>query len=264
VYGVMGLKTHAKMALVVRREGAGINIYVHLGTGNYNPVTGRSYTDIGLFTSNPAIARDVLDLFNGLTGYSGKTEYEELIVAPTGMREAILFRIRREIEHKHAGRAAHIAFKCNSLSDDPIIEALYEASAAGVKIELQVRGMCCLRPQVHGMSENITVTSVVGRFLEHERIYYFENGGNEDLLIGSADIMRRNLERRVEVLVPIKDPVLRSAVRDSILRVSLSDTAKCWILDADGSYRRREPSASEPLMNSQEFLMARGGSWREE
>jgi polyphosphate kinase len=252
------------MALVVRREGAGINIYVHLGTGNYNPVTGRSYTDIGLLTSNPAIARDVLDLFNGLTGYSGKTEYEELIVAPTGMREAILSRIRREIEHKHAGRGGHIAFKCNSLSDDPIIEALYEASAAGVKIELQVRGMCCLRPQVPGMSENITVTSVVGRFLEHERIYYFGNGGNEEILIGSADIMRRNLERRVEVLVPIKDPVLRSAVRDSILRVSLSDTAKCWILDADGSYRRREPSASEPLLNSQEFLMARGGSWREE
>jgi polyphosphate kinase len=264
VYGVMGLKTHAKMALVVRREGAGICIYVHLGTGNYNPVTGRTYTDVGLLTCNHAIARDVLDLFNGLTGYSGKTEYEEVIVAPGMMREHIVTRIRREIEHQKAGRIGHIVFKCNGLSDEQVIDALYEASAAGVKIELLVRGICCLRPQVPGLSESVTVTSVVGRFLEHERIYFFANGGAEDLLIGSADMMRRNLDRRVETLVPVKDPGLRAAVRDSILRVSLSDTAKCWVLDSDGSYRRREPPPTESPFNSQEQMMLKGGSWRDE
>src|SRR5262249_11321407 len=155
---------------------------------------------------------------NGLTGYSGKTDYEELIVAPSTMRDHILARIQREIDHKKAGRNAHIAFKCNAISDERVIEALYEASGAGVKIDLQVRGICCLRPQVPGLSETVTVTSVVGRFLEHERIYYFANDGAEDLLIGSADMMRRNLDRRVETLVPVKDPVLRAAVRDSILQ----------------------------------------------
>jgi polyphosphate kinase len=263
VYGILGLKTHAKMTLVVRREGAGIRLYVHLSTGNYNPVTSRAYTDIGLLTCDPDIARDVLDLFNGLTGYSGKTEYKNLLVAPGSMRTHVLERIQREIACQRAGQPAHIAMKCNSLSDDEIIEALYRASSAGVKIELQVRGKCCLRPGVPGLSENIVVTSVVGRFLEHARLFYFANGGAEELFLGSADMMQRNLDRRVEVMFPIKDPELRAKVRDSILRVSLADTAKCWQLQPDGSYERRTPAASEQPFSSQEHLMTVGGSWRE-
>lgn len=261
VYGVVGLKTHAKMTLVVRREGAGIRLYVHLSTGNYNPVTSRSYTDIGLLTCDQDLARDVLDLFNGLTGYSAKTEYTDLIVAPGSMREHMIARIDREIEIHRSGGTGYIAWKCNSLSDEPLIDALYRASAAGVKVELQIRGICCLRPQVPGLSDNITVTSVVGRFLEHERIYYFSNGGKEELLIGSADMMLRNLDRRVEVLVPVKDPDLRSAIRDGILLLSLRDTVKCWELSADGSYRRREAAPAD-FLNSQEYQMTKGGAWR--
>jgi len=264
VYGVVGLKTHAKMTLVVRREGAGIRLYVHIGTGNYNAVTGRLYTDIGLITCRPEICRDVVDLFNGLTGYSAKTDYEEIVVAPESIRTFMLGRIEREIEHQRQRGTGHIAWKCNALSDERIIDALYRASSEGVKIELQVRGICCLRPQVPGLSESITVTSVVGRFLEHERIYYFANGGEEELLIGSADMMTRNLDRRVELLVPIRDPQLKIAVKESILRRSLDDTAKCWVLRADGSYSRREPSPGVEPLNSQEFMMAKGGSWRQD
>jgi polyphosphate kinase len=263
VYGIVGLKTHAKMTLVVRREGAGIRLYVHLSTGNYNPVTSRTYTDIGLLTCDPDIARDVLDLFNGLTGYSGKTEYKDLIVAPARMRAHVLARIEREIACQREGKPAHIAIKCNSLSDDEVIDALYRASSAGVQIELQVRGKCCLRPGVPGLSENIVVTSVVGRFLEHARLFYFANGGDEELLLGSADMMPRNLDRRVEVLFPIKDPGLRARVRDSILRVSLRDNAKCWQLRPDGSFERRTVPPSEQPFNSQEHFMTAGGSWRE-
>ncbi len=264
VYGIVGLKTHAKMALVVRREGTGIRLYVHIATGNYNPVTSRLYTDIGLLTSDPEIARDVLDLFNGLTGYSGKTEYKQLIVAPASMRSHVLQRIDREIERHRAGQGGHIAIKCNSLSDDAVIDALYRASSAGVRVQLQVRGKCGLRPGVPGLSENIVVTSIVGRFLEHARLFYFHNGGEEELLVGSADMMLRNLDRRVEALFPIRDPKLRARVRDSILNVSLRDTAKCWELLPDGSYRRRVPEGSEAPFNSQDHLMLAGGSWREE
>jgi polyphosphate kinase len=263
VYGIVGLKTHAKMTLVVRREGAGIRLYVHLSTGNYNPVTSRTYTDIGLLTCDPDIARDVLDLFNGLTGYSGKTEYKELIVAPATMRAHVIERIEREIACQRAGQPAHIAMKVNSLSDDEVMEALYRASSAGVKIDLQVRGKCCLRPGVPGLSENIVVTSVVGRFLEHARLFYFANGGAEELWLGSADMMLRNLDRRVEVLFPIKDPDLLARVRDSILRVSLADTAKSWQLRRDGSYQRRSAPPSEPPFSSQDHFMAVGGSWRD-
>ncbi|HEX3595703.1 MAG TPA: polyphosphate kinase 1 [Polyangiaceae bacterium] len=264
VYGVVGLKTHAKMTLVVRREGAGIRLYVHIGTGNYNAVTGRLYTDLGLLTCSPDIARDVVDLFNGLTGYSAKTDYNHLVVAPESMRSFILGRIEREMEHQRAKGTGHIAWKCNALSDERIIDALYKASSEGVKIELQVRGICCLRPRVPGLSESITVTSVVGRLLEHARIYYFFNGGEEELLLGSADMMPRNLDSRVELLTPIRDPLLRTAVRDSILRTSLDDTAKCWVLRADGSYSRREPAHGQEPFNSQEFMMARGGAWRQD
>jgi polyphosphate kinase len=264
VYGILGLKTHVKMALVVRREGSGIRLYVHLSSGNYNPVTSRSYTDIGLLTCDPDIARDVLDLFNGLTGYSAKTEYKDLMVAPASMRAHVIERIEREIAWQAAGKPGHIAMKCNSLSDDAVMDALYRASAAGVRVELQVRGKCCLRPGVPGLSDNIMVTSVVGRFLEHARIYHFANGGEEELLIGSADMMLRNLDRRVEVLFPIKDPKLRAEVRDSILQVSLRDTAKCWQLRSDGSYERRLPDGSDAPFNSQEHLMHARSSWREE
>jgi polyphosphate kinase len=226
-------------------------------------VTSRVYTDIGLLTTDPDIARDVLDLFNGLTGYSGKTEYKDLLVAPGTMRSHVIKRIEREIACQRAGQPAHIAMKCNSLSDEKVIEALYRASSAGVRVELQVRGKCCLRPGVPGLSENIVVTSVVGRFLEHARLYYFANGGAEELFLGSADMMPRNLDRRVEVLFPIKDPALRARVRDSILRVSLADTAKSWQLRSDGSYQRRPPAPSAQPFSSQEHLMAAGGSWRE-
>jgi polyphosphate kinase len=263
VYGIVGLKTHAKMTLVVRREGAGIRLYVHLSTGNYNPVTSRMYTDIGLLTCDPDIARDVLDLFNGLTGYSGKTEYKDLIVAPATMRGHVIERIEREIACQRAGRPAHIAMKVNSLSDDEVMEALYRASSAGVKVDLQVRGKCCLRPGVPGLSENIVVTSVVGRFLEHARLFYFANGGAEELWLGSADMMLRNLDRRVEVLFPIKDPDLLARVRDSILRVSLADTAKSWQLRRDGSYQRRSAAPSEQPFSSQDHFMTVGGSWRD-
>jgi polyphosphate kinase len=264
VYGILGLKTHAKMALVVRREAGGIRLYVHLSTGNYNPVTSRTYTDIGLLTCDPDIARDVLDLFNGLTGYSAKTEYKQLMVAPASMRAHVIERIEREIACQKAGKPTQIVMKCNSLSDEAVMDALYRASAAGVKIELQVRGKCCLRPGVPGLSDNIVVTSVVGRFLEHARLYYFVNGGDEELLIGSADMMLRNLDRRVEVLFPIKDPKLRARVRDSILRVSLRDTAKCWQLLPAGSYERRLPEGADAPFSSQEHFMLAGGSWREE
>ena len=172
--------------------------------------------------------------------------------------------LARTEARKKAGKPAHIAMKCNSLSDEAVMDALYRASAAGVKIELQVRGKCCLRPGVPGLSDNIVVTSVVGRFLEHARLYYFANGGEEELLIGSADMMLRNLDRRVEVLFPIKDPKLRARVRDSILRVSLRDTAKCWQLLPEGSYERRLPEGSDEPFNSQEHFMLAGGSWREE
>jgi polyphosphate kinase len=263
VYGIVGLKTHAKMTLVVRREGAGIRLYVHLSTGNYNPVTSRMYTDIGLLTCDPDIARDVLDLFNGLTGYSGKTEYKDLLVAPATMRAHVIERIEREIACQRAGQPAHIAIKVNSLSDDEVMEALYRASSAGVKVDLQVRGKCCLRPGVPGLSENIVVTSVVGRFLEHARLFYFANGGAEELWLGSADMMLRNLDRRVEVLFPIKDPDLLARVRDSILRVSLADTAKSWQLRRDGSYQRRSVPPSEQPFSSQDHFMTVGGSWRD-
>lgn len=262
VYGVMGLKTHAKMSLVIRRESGGIRSYVHIASGNYNRLAGRTYTDVGLFTADPDIARDVVDAFNALTGYSAKEDYNQLVVAPAGIRSHMLASIDREIERQRRHGDGYIAFKCNALSDQIMIEALYKASQHGVKIDLQIRGICCLRPKVPGLSENITVTSIVGRFLEHARLYYFRNGGDEEMLIGSADMMRRNLDRRVEVLAPIKDRRLLTAIRDSILFVSLKDNVKCWMLWADGSYKRCEPEANEKPLNSQEFLMTHGGSWR--
>ena len=255
VYGLLGLKTHAKMCLVVRREADGIRRYAHLGTGNYNPVTARMYSDLGLFTTDREITGDVSDLFNAITGYSRQETYQRLLVAPTGLREGILARIEREMEHQRQGRGGHIAMKMNSLVDPACIEALYRASQAGVKVDLQVRGICCLRPGLDNVSENITVTSVVGRFLEHARIFWFANGGDDELFMGSADLMPRNLDGRVEVVFPVLDEGLRREVREDILRLHLDDTAKTRRLHADGTWTRVRPVDDAPPVDSQKRLI---------
>ncbi|MEM1205582.1 MAG: polyphosphate kinase 1 [Acidobacteriota bacterium] len=262
VYGVLGLKTHAKMALVVRRESGGIKRYVHLGTGNYNPVTARIYTDLGYFTCDEQVAEDVSDLFNGLTGYSDKSDFRKLLVAPRTMRSEILKRIDREVLSHRAKGGGHLAFKLNSLVDKACIQALYRASQEGVKVELQIRGICCLRPGVPGVSENITVTSLVGRFLEHSRILYFRNGGEEEILIGSADLMPRNLDGRVETLAPIEEPEALRALRDEILFPHLRDTRGARKLLADGSYQRVEPGDGEAPFNSQAAMLEHQSAWR--
>ena len=261
VYGLLGVKVHAKMSLVVRRQKNGIMRYVHLGTGNYDPVTARIYTDLGYFTTDPAIASDVSDLFNALTGYSRKSDYRKLLVSPVNLRQAILARIRREIDCQERSGDGYIAMKLNGLVDKACIKALYEASMAGVRVDLQVRGICCLRPGVPRVSEKITVTSVVGRFLEHSRIFYFRNGGDEDLFLGSADLMPRNLDGRVEVLFPIEDERLRVAVRDDILFRQLRDNVQARRLKADGEYERLEPGRGEEAVSSQVALLAEAGSW---
>jgi polyphosphate kinase len=263
-YGLVGLKTHAKLLLVVRREGDGITRYVHMSTGNYNDVTARTYTDIGIFTADQDIGADVSDLFNALTGYSLKQEYRKLLVAPGRMRQEILDRIDREIERQAKHGDGYLAFKVNSLSDKACIKALYRASQAGVKADLQIRGICCLRPGVPGISDNITVTSVVGRFLEHPRIYYFRNGSEEEILMGSADLMGRNLDRRVEQLFPIEDPQLKESIRDHILFVHLKDNVQSRRMLPDGDYERVEPQEGEPELNSQLWMIEHRGLWNEE
>ncbi|MCP3961071.1 MAG: polyphosphate kinase 1 [bacterium] len=261
VYGLVGLKTHAKMSLVVRREGEGITRYAHLGTGNYNPVTARIYTDLGYLTSDPELSTDVSDLFNALTGYSRKESYRKLLVAPALMRKEILGRIDREIEaHEKAG-GGHLAFKLNSLADKACIKALYRASRAGVRIDLQVRGICCLRPGVPGVSDNIQVTSIVGRFLEHSRIYYFHNDGDEEILTGSADLMPRNLDGRVETLFPIDDPEIQEALREDILFAHLGDTHNARRLSPTGSFEHLRPKDG-PGVNTQQVMLDHQGSWR--
>ena len=264
VYGLVGLKTHTKLLMVVRREGDGITRYIHMGTGNYNDVTSRLYTDIGYFTSDPDIGADVSDLFNSLTGYSLKQEYRKLLVAPGTMRQQILNRIEREIKRHQQNGDGYLAFKMNSLVDKRCIQALYRASQAGVKVDLQVRGICCLRPGVPGVSENITVTSIVGRFLEHPRIFFFRNGGEEEILLGSADLMPRNLNRRVEQLFPVEDPDLRESLYEHILRVHLKDNLQARRLLADGSYERVHPQDGEPELNSQLWMIEHRGLWNDE
>jgi polyphosphate kinase len=251
--GFQELKTHCKLCLVVRREAGGMHQYAHIGTGNYNPTTARLYTDLGLFTCDPALTQDISELFNYLTGFSKQTQYRKLLVAPLNLREGILDRIRREVRLKKDGR---IILKVNALVDPEVIEALYEANAAGAKIDLIVRGMCCLRPGVAGLSENIRVVSIVGRFLEHSRVYFFGNGGQPDVLIGSADCMRRNLDRRIEVLAPVERMALVDLIRDKILQVCLDDNVRAWDLDGQGNYRRRETRKGEPRLDSQEWFMA--------
>ncbi len=261
VYGVVGLKTHCKVCLVVRRERDGIKRYVHLATGNYNPITARIYTDVGYFTTDDEIADDISDLFNALTGISRKRDYRKLLVAPGAMRDGLLHRIEREIQVHTERGGGRLAFKCNALTDKTCIEALYRASQAGVRVDLQIRGICCLRPGVPGLSENITVTSIVGRFLEHSRIYYFANGGAEEVIIGSADLMGRNLDRRVEQMVPIEDERLRDAVRD-ILFTHLADTSKSRRLLPDGSWVAVRPEDGSEGFSSQRFFVDEGGQWR--
>ncbi len=262
VYGVVGLKTHAKVCLVVRREAEGIRRYVHLATGNYNPATARGYGDLGFFSADAELAEDASDLFNALTGYSRKERYRKLLVAPGRMREELLERIERETERHRRHGDGYLAFKMNALVDKACIRALYRASQAGVKIDLQVRGICCLRPGMPRVSETITVISLVGRFLEHARMYYFRNGGDEELFLGSADLMPRNLDGRVEVLFPVESPPLRAALRDGVLFTHMRDSAKAWRLLPDGSYEKVSPKDGEKPFNSQEFLLRQGGSWR--
>jgi polyphosphate kinase len=260
-YGVTGLKTHAKMCLVVRREGDRIARYVHMSTGNYNTETARIYADLGFFTSDSDVGEDVSELFNALTGYSRENRYRKLLVAPGGLRTGFLSRIEREARRHPHHRDGYLAFKMNGLEDKECIKALYRASRAGVRIDLQVRGFCCLRPGIPGVSENITVTSVVGRFLEHARIYYFRNGGNEEILLGSADMMPRNLDRRVELLFPVRDPRMREAIRDRILAVHLADTVKARRMRPDGTYERVRPPSGQLGFDSQAWLLAHPDIW---
>jgi polyphosphate kinase len=256
VYGIMGLKTHGKLTLVVRREGESLKRYVHIASGNYNPTTSCIYTDLGLFTVDETIGRDASELFNYLTGFSLQTDYRKLFVAPVNLREKLNALFDREIRHKRAGRPAHIVAKLNRLADRQIIEKLYEASNSGVKIDLIVRGICMLRPGIPGLSENITVRSVVGRLLEHSRIFYFENGGDPDVYIGSADWMTRNLKHRIEVVVPIVDENAKRFLKDVLLDTYFNDNTKARSLSSDGTYRQI-PSSRTPALNSQTYFMDR-------
>ncbi|HEY9799838.1 MAG TPA: polyphosphate kinase 1 [Leptolyngbyaceae cyanobacterium] len=254
VYGLVGLKTHCKTVLVVRREKDRMRRYVHIGTGNYNPKTARLYTDLGLFSCREELGADITDLFNFLTGYSRQKSYREVLVAPVNMRDRFLELIRREITNVQNGSSGRIVAKMNSLVDPQIIATLYEASRAGVQIDLIIRGICCLRPGVKDISENIRVISIVGRFLEHSRIYYFHNNAQEEIYIGSADWMRRNLDRRVEVITPIRDADIAKDLQE-ILGILLADNRQAWDLQSDGSYIQRRPGEDCPETNSQITLM---------
>lgn len=257
VYGLLGLKTHCKLLMVVRRDAGAIRRYVHIATGNYNVVTSHLYTDLGMLSSDEDLGDDATDLFNYLTGYSAKKDYKKLLVSPVNLRERFETRVRREIAHQLRGEQGHLIFKMNALVDPQLIRLLYQASQAGVKVDLLVRGICCLRPGIPGVSDNIQVISVVGRFLEHSRIFYFRNGGQEEIYLGSADLMPRNLNRRVEVLFPLESPELIRHVRDEILAVYLTDTAKARQMSSDGTYKRREPPRGRAPLNSQDLLIGR-------
>jgi len=259
-YGFPGRKTHAKMCLIVRAEIEGIRYYVHMSTGNYNAVTGKLYTDFGYLTSDPFIGKDISDLFNALTGYSRKDHYIKLLVAPQNMRHQILERIRREIDlHEKFGNG-RLIFKMNSLVDYQCIRELYRASRIGVKVDLIVRGICCLRPGIYGLSENIRVTSIVGRFLEHSRAYYFRNGGKEEIFMGSADLMPRNLDNRVEVLFPVSSDYI-PIVRDVILGTHLKDNIKARLLLPNGRTERIYPQPDEEELDSQLWMLENRGIW---
>ena len=253
VYGFPDVKVHSKLCLVVRQEQGGIQRYVHTATGNYNGETAKVYTDIGLFTTDPDIVADTSEIFNYLTGYSNQKDYRSLLVAPVQLRSRLTELIVREAEHASAGRPARMIVKVNAITDDQMIRVLYRASQAGVSMDLIVRGICSLRPGIPGISDNIRVRSIVGRFLEHSRIFWFQNGGQEEMYIGSADLMERNLDRRVETLVPVRDPEILEHLRDVVLDANLKDTDRAMLLDAAGHYERA-PSGSGPF-NSQQSLL---------
>ena len=253
VYGLIGLKTHCKLTLVVRREGKALRRYVHIATGNYNPTSSSTYTDLGIFTADEAIGADASEFFNYLTAYSTPKDYRKLLVAPVNLRERLTSLIERETAHAKAGRPARIIAKLNRLADEQIIDTLYEASRAGVEIDLVIRGICMLRPGVPGLSENIRVRSIVGRFLEHSRVMYFANDGQEEIYIGSSDWMHRNLSRRVEVLCPIEDPKLRAYLKDEVLQSYLRDNVNAHNLTPDGWYKPVSP-ASASLFDSQIYF----------
>ncbi len=257
VYGLLGLKTHSKVALVVRKEGEHIRRYIHLSTGNYNAVTAHLYTDLGLFTCDDEIGADATDLFNYLTGYSRKKSFRKLLVAPINLRGEMARLIKREIEHQANSGQGRLIFVMNSLVDRGMIKLVYQASKAGVEIDLLVRGICCLRPGIEGVSENIRVTSIVGRFLEHGRVYYFHNGGREEVYLGSADLMPRNINSRVEALYPMEDSRLVKFLRQDVLGLQLSDTVKARRLLPDGVYQRVCPKSGQPAVNSQEMFLER-------
>jgi polyphosphate kinase len=263
IYGVKGLKSHAKICLIVRREPQGIQRYVHFGTGNYNEITSRLYGDVSLMTCNEDLGADATAFFNTVTGYSQPQRFRQIEMAPIGLRDKLLEMIEAEIERKRHGQKAVIQAKLNSLADEQMIEALYAASQAGVKIRLNVRGICCLRPGVPGLSENITVTSVIDRFLEHSRILYFHHGGDERLFISSADWMSRNLDRRVELLVPVEDPAAHAKLM-ACLKTHLHDNVKAKRLQPDGRYERVKPGAGGAAIRSQEALYLRAAEALEE
>ena len=252
IYGLVGLKTHSKITLVVRREEDGIRRYVHLATGNYNDATAKLYTDLGLFTCNEAIGEDATAVFNMLSGYSEPEGWNKLSLAPLWMKDKFLALIGREKEHAVNGEEGRIIAKMNSLCDQDVIMALYEASNAGVKIDLIVRGICCLKTGIPGVSDNITVHSIVGNYLEHSRIYYFRNGGNEEFYLSSADWMPRNLERRVEILFPVEAPELTERLRH-ILDAELKDNLKAYFLQPDGSYAKLDKRGKVPFGSQDAF-----------
>jgi polyphosphate kinase len=256
-YGVIGLKTHAKVIFVLRRDYDGLRRYAHLGTGNYHAGTARLYNDLGLLTCDPVLGADLTELFNFLTtGYVANRRYRLLLPAPTHLKRALLERIEREIMHQEQDKAGRIQFKTNALEDGDIVRALYRASMAGVQVDLLVRDSCRLRPGIPGLSENIRVVSTVGRFLEHSRIYHFRNDGEEEYFIGSADCMKRNLEARVETVAPVTDPDCQRALRE-IIDVQLNDRRSTWDMQADGSYVQRTPGPEDDPRGAQEILIER-------
>ncbi|ACK69727.1 Polyphosphate kinase [Gloeothece citriformis PCC 7424] len=254
VYGLVGLKTHTKTVLIVRQEEDEIRRYVHIGTGNYNPKTAKLYTDLGLFSCREELGADLTDLFNFLTGYSRQKSYNKLLVAPVNMRQRMIEKIRREANHCREGASGRIVAKMNALVDPEMIETLYEASQAGVQIDLIIRGICCLRPGIEGVSESIRVISIIGRFLEHSRIFYFHNGGQEEVYIGSADWMTRNLSRRVEAVTPVEDPAIMKELQE-IMGIMLSDNRQAWELMPDGSYVQRRPEDDKYEQSTHNTLM---------
>ena len=258
VYGLVGLKTHSKIGMVVRQEADGIRRYVHLATGNYNSVTSNIYEDIGIFTCDEAIGADATDLFNYLTGYSTQQDYRKLFVAPLNLRQKLSALIQREIDHAKNGEKAHLIFKANAIVDPEMIRLLYEASQASVQVDLLVRGICCLRPGIKNVSENIRVISVVGRFLEHSRIFYFYNGGQEEIYLGSADLMTRNLNHRVEVVFPVESAEHVRYLRDHVLDLYLKENARAWRMQADGKYKHEYLNDGDKRIDVQEWLMKRG------